>query len=128
MKIIKQLLAFICCFTVLVSCNSSNSLTQENAENTIRKFLTDHSIKTSNLEVSPAAIQKTGKTNIYAQFHTSVRVYFNSEEQQPFTLLFDFTRTPHNKWFLRSVEGIEGPLQELTNWLETNKNLNIAAQ
>ena len=126
MKRIKQILYLFYCFTVLISCNS-NSLTQENAEETIRTFLSDHSINTSRLEVSPSTVRKIEKTNIYAEFNTSVRVNFNSKDES-FTLLFDFTRTPNNKWFLKSVEGVDGPIQELTNWLKTNKNLNIAAQ
>lgn len=127
MNRIKQSLFLICCCITLTSCNS-NSLTQENAEKTIREFLTTHNIKTSELEVSPATVRKIGKTNIYSQFHTSVRVDFNSKDEQSLTLLFDFTRTPSNKWFLKSVEGVDGPIQELTNWLKTNKNVNIAAQ
>ena len=90
--------------------------------------MSNHSIKTSKLEVSPSTIKKIEKTNIYSQFNTSVRVYFNSKQEHGFTLLFDFTRTPDNKWFLKSVEGMDGPIQELTTWFTTNKNLNIAAQ
>jgi len=75
-----------------------------------------------------ATVQKIGKTNIYAQFHTSVRVYFKRKDEQILTLLFDFTRTSNNKWFLKSVEGLDDPIQELSNWLKINKNVNIAAQ
>jgi len=127
MNRIKQILYLIFCCIALTSCNS-NSLTQENAEKTIRAFLTTHSIKTSELEVNPATVRKIGKTNIYAQFHTNVRVDFNSKSEQNMKLLFDFTRTPSNKWFLQSVEGVDSPIQELTNWLKTKKNLNIKAQ
>ena len=127
MKRIKQSLFFICCFTVFISCNR-NALTQENAEKTIREFLSTHRISTSTVELSPSAIKKIEKTNIYSQFNTSVRVSFNSKNEQGFTLLFDFTRTPKNKWFLKSVEEVDGSTQELSDWLNRNKKLNIAAQ
>ena len=108
--------------------DKKNSLTQANAETTIREFLSTHSITTSTLEVGPSTIQIIAKTNVYSQFNTSVRVSFRSKDDEPFTLLFIFTRTARNKWFLKSVEGLDGPVQELENWLNTNKHLNIAAQ
>ncbi len=127
MKKIKPSLYFICCFTIFISCNN-NSLTQANAEKTIREFLSTHTIKTSTLEVSPSTIQTIAKTNVYSQFNTSVKVSFKSKVDENIMLLFLFTRTPRNKWFLKSVEGLDGPIQELENWLNTNKHLNIAAQ
>jgi len=127
MKRIKISLFFIYCCIALTSCNR-NSLTQENAESTIREFLKTNSIVTSELEVSPATVRKIGKTNIYSQFYTNVKVEFNTINKAGLTLLFDFKRTPNNKWFLKSVEGVNGSLQEHSNWLKANKNLNIAAQ
>lgn len=127
MKKIKPSLCLICYFTVFISCNS-NSLTQANAEKTIREFLSTHRISTSTFEISSSTIQKIEKTNVYSQFDASVRVSFKSKNEQGFTLLFDFTRTPKNKWFLKSVEEVDGSTQGLSDWLNRNKKLNIAAQ
>jgi len=129
MNNIKYLLILIYCCPAFISCNiKSNSLTQENAEICIREFLASHSIKTSALEVSQTTIVKIGKTNIYSEYHTSVRTEFNAGNDQTLTLLFDFTRKPGNKWFLKSVEEVDDPLPELTEWLNSNKSLQIVAQ
>lgn len=119
---------FICCFSILISCNS-NSLKQDQAEKTIREFLSTNTIQTSNGIVSAQTIHKIGKTNIFSQFNTSVKVYFNNKEGgQALALLFIFTRTPDNRWFLKSVEALDGPVQELSDWLKAREKLNIAVQ
>ena len=129
MKRSKQLLYLIWCFVILLSCNiNSNSLKQGKAEKAIRDFISKNRIETSEVVVTPQSISKIEKTNIYSQFNTSVRVNFNIKDEHGFTLLFDFTRTPDNKWFLKSVEGVDGPIQGLSDWLQTKKNLNIAVQ
>lgn len=126
MKTIKQAIYLICVFSILLSC-TSNSLKQDQAEKTIREFLSGNSFETSKEIISPQTIQKIEKTNIFSQFNTSVKVYFkNKEGRKDFTLLFIFSRTPDNKWFLESIEGVDGTTQELSDWLKTKKNLNIA--
>ena len=112
-------------FVLLLSCNS-NSLKQADAENTIRKFLANNSIETSKENVSPQTIKKIGKTNIYSQFNTSVRAYFTNKKGNEFIILFIFTRTPDNKWFLRSIEAETDVSQELKGWIKARKNLNVA--
>lgn len=125
-KIIHFLFIIFC--SIASSSSKSNSLTQENAEKSIREFLTTHSLKTTELEISPTTIIKIGKTNVYSESHTCVKVDFNISNNQSLTLLFDFSRKPKNRWFLRSVEEVDVPLQELTNWLKANKSVNITAQ
>ena len=120
-------LVLISCVTFL-SCNS-NSLKQEAAERTIRQFLAEHPLTTEGVELSSNAIDKIEKANIYSQFYTSVRVNFKPRSnQEPLTLLFDFKRTTGNKWFLKTVEAVSGPVEELNPWLTANKNLNIPVE
>lgn len=129
MKAIKLSLYLICSLVFLLSCNiTSNSLKQENAENTIRKFLSINTIETSEVIISPQTIKKIGNTNIFSQFNTSVKVYFSGKDGQDRMLLFIFTRTAKNKWFLQSVEEVGEPIKGLSDWLSTKKKLNIAVQ
>ncbi|MCW3073992.1 MAG: hypothetical protein JWP69_1061 [Flaviaesturariibacter sp.] len=128
MKQLTQTLLFACTIIFLCSCGKSNTLTQGNAEKTIRRFLADRPFATLAVVLNPAAISKIENTNIYSQFNTNVRVHFNRKEGQGYRLLFDFTRTPDNRWYLKKVEGVEDTPEELASWLATNKKLNIPAQ
>lgn len=119
----------ISCFAILGSCNESNSLKQDRAEDGIRKYLSANSFETSQGAISSQTIQSIGKTNIFTQFNTSVKVYFNSKEPgQKLALLFIFTRTTGNDWFLESIESLDNTVPEITDWVRTRKNLKIAIQ
>lgn len=128
MKNINLSFCLICCLMIFVSCES-NSLKQDNAESAIRGYVTNNRFETSKESINPEAIQKIGKTNVYTQFNTSVRVYFyNKEGKQHTRLLFIFTRTPRNKWFLESVESFEGASAELADWAKHKRKLKIPVQ
>lgn len=126
MKCMAQSFYLLSCFALLLSCNKSNSLQWYQAENTIREYLFSNNIETAGGTVSQANIFKVEKPNIFAQFNTSVKVYFkNKTGGQGLPLLFVFSRTAKNKWFLSSVEPLDKPEPALAEWLKARQKLRV---
>ena len=113
--------AFICFTLFMLSCNiNSNGLPQEKAEKVIRDFLAAHAGDRLTV-LSPTSIAKIEKANIYSQFNTSVTVNFRNPNNTDFRMLFGFTKTAGNKWFLQSVEGRDNPSPEILLWQKSKK-------
>ncbi len=115
------------CIFVLSACNNSNSLKQANAEKVIRDFLTTHEILTPEQKLNPDQIILIEKPNVYSQFYTNVRVDVSDNSRQRLALVFDFKRSPNNKWVLQTVESADKN-EELKRRVIAHKNLNILTQ
>ena len=125
-------------FLMLISCQfNSNNLKQENAENTIKDYISSFSIDNPEIAAqqnsfNAADITAIDKVNIYTQFRSSVDAHFNYKDtgsEKNLVLKFLFERTPDNQWFLISIESVEGVTSEhMKTWLERNKNLRIPVQ
>ncbi len=123
----KHLFYLILSCSLLFSCGKSNALKQEDAERTIKAYLTENTFETSQEIISVETIRKIDQTNVFTQFNTSVKVHFSGKpETRDSHLLFIFTRTPKNKWFLESIEAVGEVFSELAQWLTTKRQMNIS--
>lgn len=127
MNSLKLFYVVIGCILGLYSCNDNNSLKPANAEKVIREFIASHQILNQQQKLNTAQIILIEQPNIYSQFYTSVRVSVLDSSQQRLTLLFDFNRSPKNKWHLQIVESADKN-EELKERVIAYKNLKIPAQ
>lgn len=122
----KHLFYLILSCSLLFSCGKSNALKQEDAERTIKAYLTENAFETNQEIISVKTIRKIDKTNVFTQFNTSVKVHFSGKpETRDSHLLFIFTRTPKNVWFLESIEAVGEVSPELEQWLATKRKLKV---
>ena len=116
----KKMVLCVLLLALLTSCNS-NRLMQADAEKVIKEYLSNNPIEISGETLNSSSIKKIGATNIFSQFNTSIRVFFDTMAGQEITLLFIFTRTPKNKWFLKSIEEDKKSRPELADRVSRKK-------
>ena len=134
----KPILLSLCLLITLVipfACKNGTPLTkseplnQEKAQVAVREYVTMHGFEHLDQVVSGSTIQKFEKLEMEPEGNASMKVYFKSQTAtEPVGIIFIFGHTTHDRWAIKSLQAESSASNELNQWLENKRDLNVPVQ
>ncbi|MEO6132197.1 MAG: hypothetical protein ABIQ02_10140 [Saprospiraceae bacterium] len=132
MKLILLTLCLLSTLVIPIGCKNGTPLTkrepltQEKAQDAVRAYVTMHGFEHLDQVISGGTIQKYEKLEMESDGNASMKVYFKSQTAtEPLGIIFIFGHTSPDRWAIKSLQAESSASNELNQWLENKRNLNV---